>query len=94
MVVGLYAGLDKVCDRGVSDGKEQSVDIHVIVLLFRCVLSFYHVHTLNAVLSIEACNVMLEQNLDVLSRLHSLLHNVRSTQVILAHHEVNLLAQS
>ena len=78
----------------MTDGEEEAVDGNVNHLLIGLALALHEMSTLNPVFTEEAQRVVLEQNLDVLTIHHALLHHLRSAQEWLAHNEIDLLADS
>ena len=57
-------------------------------------LALHQMNTFHSVLAIETCCVVLEEDFDVLCRLHAVLHHLGCTEEWLAHDEIDLLAKS
>ena len=86
--------LKDVCVGLMANGKEEAVDGDIHKLLVRFTFAFDQMGAFHAILAIETEDVVLEEDLDVLCGLHTLLHHLRGTEEGLAHNEIHLFGEA
>ena len=74
----------------VTDGEEEAVDREIYTLFVGLTQALDEMYAFDAIFSVEAKGIVLVEDGDLLIRCYTLTHDIRSTQVILAHDHVDM----
>ena len=78
----------------MTNSKEESIDGNIIVLFVSFTLTFYYMHTFYTILAIKTCGIVLKENFDIFCITNSLLHYLRSSEIVLPDNKINLLTKT
>ena len=72
----------------MTDSEEETVDRQAITFFVRFTPTFHQIYTFHSIITIQTDSVVFEKNFNLLMLHHTLLHNLRCTQVRFANHQI------